>query len=362
MSSDADAQYIADKLQLTQLDAETHWEGYWDAAFAGQTEKCTGFHGTWIFFKDADVTPSSTFECIRAYNRSGNGQRLRFYSFYLAEPASRIAKQRGDGIWEHVYERQMSDPYFMCNIQLAPSEQAEGKPACMYWRSIPISDNAIIRLQPRLPPFEQGPTPSYPTWSEQHTAAAVWAAEGYLQDGENRWSMGPIYSMQNLHLLTHMFIHEYATVVEPDGKLEFAQQPMKEPRPKLDSDPSNWMDGGTWEGVMTDLLWDEDGEMFKCSPRPAAWHPPGKPTGKQSHDSLLSLKRLLIYPDMMYGFYPLRLPSTNEQAKIRKGVRMEMGGMMRSKKEFRRIILRYSATGEALSLTEEVYRPSTTKE
>lgn len=38
MSSDADAQYIADKLQLTQLDAETHWEGYWDAAFAGQTE------------------------------------------------------------------------------------------------------------------------------------------------------------------------------------------------------------------------------------------------------------------------------------------------------------------------------------
>ena len=29
----------------------------------------------------------------------------------------------------------------------------------------------------------------------------------------------------------------------------------------------------------------------------------------------------------------------------------------RSQKEFRRVILRYSATGEALSLTEEVYRP-----
>ena len=42
---------------------------------------------------------------------------------------------------------------------------------------------------------------------------------------------------------------------------------------------------------MTDLLWDEDGEMYKCNPRPAAWHPPTKMTGKRSHDALLSLKR-----------------------------------------------------------------------
>ena len=60
---------------------------------------------------------------------------------------------------------------------------------------------------------------------------------------------------------------------------------------RLDADASKWMDGGSWEGTMTDLLWDEDGEMFKCSPRPAAWHPPNKMTGRQSHDSLLSLKR-----------------------------------------------------------------------
>ena len=60
---------------------------------------------------------------------------------------------------------------------------------------------------------------------------------------------------------------------------------------RLDADPANWMDGGSWEGTMTDLLWDEDGEMFKCSPRPAAWRPPHKMTGRRSHDSLLSLKR-----------------------------------------------------------------------
>jgi len=63
---------------------------------------------------------------------------------------------------------------------------------------------------------------------------------------------------------------------------------------RLDADPTNWMDGGSWEGTMSDLLWDEDGEMYRCSPRPAAWHPPNKMTGRHSHDSLLSLKRLVI--------------------------------------------------------------------
>lgn len=39
--------------------------------------------------------------------------------------------------------------------------------------------------------------------------------------------------------------------------------------------------------------------------------------------------RLLLYPDMMYGYYPERLPMTREAAEARKGVRIEMGGMMR---------------------------------
>lgn len=53
-----------------------------------------------------------------------------------------------------------------------------------------------------------------------------------MQDGENRWSMGPIYSLQNLHLLTHMFIREYATPVDPAGTVSFAAQPMQEARGK----------------------------------------------------------------------------------------------------------------------------------
>ncbi len=51
----------------------------------------------------------------------GDGHRLRFYSFYLAKPASGKAKQRADGIWEHTYERNMDDPYFMvysCHLPL----------------------------------------------------------------------------------------------------------------------------------------------------------------------------------------------------------------------------------------------------
>ena len=37
----------------------------------GMCRKVKGFHGFWSFFKDADTSPSSSFDCIRAYNRSG---------------------------------------------------------------------------------------------------------------------------------------------------------------------------------------------------------------------------------------------------------------------------------------------------
>ena len=72
-----------------------------------------------------------------------------------------------------------------CNIQLAPSEKAEGKPACMFWRSVPVSDHAVIRLQPALPPLENGPPSSHSSWKSEHAAGAVWATEGYLQ--VNKW-------------------------------------------------------------------------------------------------------------------------------------------------------------------------------
>lgn len=32
-----------------------------------------------------------------------------------------------------------------------------------------------------MPPLEEGPTPSYPSWTSEHAAALVWAVEGYLQ-------------------------------------------------------------------------------------------------------------------------------------------------------------------------------------
>lgn len=65
-----------------------------------------------------------------------------------------------------------------CNLQLGQSELTEGKPACMYWRSTPISDYAVVRLQPALPPMEAGFGQQFPSWTSD--AASVWAMEGYF--------------------------------------------------------------------------------------------------------------------------------------------------------------------------------------
>ena len=43
---------------------------------------------------------------------------------------------------------------------------------------------------------------------------------------------------------------------------------------RLAEDPYQWMDGGTWKGIMHEMIWDEDGEILALRPRPAAWHPP----------------------------------------------------------------------------------------
>jgi hypothetical protein len=43
---------------------------------------------------------------------------------------------------------------------------------------------------------------------------------------------------------------------------------------RLDGATNMWMDGGTWVGTMTDIIWDEDGEMFRLNPRTAVWTPP----------------------------------------------------------------------------------------
>lgn len=84
-----------------------------------------------------------------------------------------------------------------CNIQLAPSEKAEGKPACMFWRSVPISDHAVIRLQPALPPLEDGPPSFHSSWKPEHAAGAVWAIEGYLQ--VNKW----LYQVTSIYIVMY---------------------------------------------------------------------------------------------------------------------------------------------------------------
>ena len=70
--------------------------------------------------------------------------------------------------------------------------------------------------------------------------------------------------------------------------------------------------------------------------------------------------RLDCYPDLMYGFWPERLPYM-DQAELGGCVRFEVGGYMRSQSEFRRIIIRYAPTLEAESITYEVYLPPTTQ-
>ena len=61
---------------------------------------------------------------------------------------------------------------------------------------------------------------------------------------------------------------------------------------RLAEDPQQWMDGGTWKGIMHEMIWDEDGEILALRPRPAAWHPPpprpdyrcvGRPCGQPVH-------------------------------------------------------------------------------
>ena len=53
---------------------------------------------------------------------------------------------------------------------------------------------------------------------------------GRVQDGDNRWSMGPLYSVQSLRLRSSFFIREYATTVEPSAHIDFTSQPQKDAR------------------------------------------------------------------------------------------------------------------------------------
>ncbi len=73
---------------------------------------------------------------------------------------------------------------------------------------------------------------------------------------------------------------------------------------------------------------------------------------------MLLAHRLQLYPDRMYGYWPEQLPASdaNVTPSFANDVRFEVGGFLREREEFHRIVLRYTVAGHAESLTHEVYR------
>jgi hypothetical protein len=53
-----------------------------------------------------------------------------------------------------------------------------------------------------------------------------------LQDGQHRWSMGPLYSMDSLEFLSHFFVREQSVAVDLDARIDMAALPCDEPRPR----------------------------------------------------------------------------------------------------------------------------------
>jgi hypothetical protein len=137
--------------------------------------------------------------------------------------------------------------------------------------------------------------------------------------------------------------------VDPEEAIHFDDLPFQEARPRLDAATETWLENGSWKGEMQEVVWDEDGEVMKMASRPATWQAPNPNS---------STHRLFLYPDAMYAFYPKMLPSVGDQENtFSSGARFEMGGLMRDSLEFRRLVLRYSNSGQVTSLTKEVYRP-----
>ena len=79
---------------------------------------------------------------------------------------------------------------------------------------------------------------------------------------------------------------------------------------RLDGATTLWMDGGKWVGTMTDLIWDEDGEMFRLNPRTAVWTPPDPL--RRSHRRVLARPLALPLRTTLPGSLcagPLRAPT-----------------------------------------------------
>ena len=72
------------------------------------------------------------------------------------------------------------------STKLHPAEAAQGLPACLFWRSVPLSENSFVRLPPMLPPGQLDASvaalaTAFPSWSELSIISSVWSFEAFFQ-------------------------------------------------------------------------------------------------------------------------------------------------------------------------------------
>jgi len=140
----------------------------------------------------------------------------------------------------------------------------------------------VLRVAPRLPPPQlvgegEGQL-QYPGWTQQSMAMGAFAFESFIEDGNNRWSLGALYSVHSLQLLSHFCIQEHAVTVDPSRRISFSTLPSKKPKSRsgpplapLISQPS----GKSW--LQSSSVLSSAG-----APDPAAWTSED-PTGGRNH-------------------------------------------------------------------------------
>ena len=68
-------------------------------------------------------------------------------------------------------------------------------------------------------------------------AMGVFAFEAFIEDGDDRWSLGALYSVQTLKLLSHFCIQEHTVTVEPERRISFSTLPSKQPKARYGTEP-----------------------------------------------------------------------------------------------------------------------------